>query len=136
MSETQTENPKAEKKAAPKFVFVLNERLALYTLHWREGIKNDKDDQAARRKDIGPGLNLVAESVLSKVLLPGETLEDTHKLSIVDPLKLRDGQALDMIKRTSSRQALIEWRKRGPSTAVADALTVRLDKPKASAETD
>jgi hypothetical protein len=131
--------PEPKSKAKPKdpdLVFVMNARTSLYTLRWHDA--QHPAPGAAASKFLGPGLNLVAQSIVDACtpkVAGAEFGEHTGgALSLCEPLKLRTGDAVDLASRTSSRQALHAWRKIEKRPDVLAAIAERLE-PKAKAPT-
>lgn len=141
MSESaQNTPPESEDKGSKsKFVFVENTRTSVYALRWYDDASRPDVNKhpAAEIKLCGPGLNYIATSIADAARARdkpgGKFVEDLAAatngvLAPCEPLKISSYAALELIKRTGSRQALIEWRKLEKRADVGKALDERLAK--------
>lgn len=122
-----TPDPKTKSKG-PEFTFVENRRSSLFTLRWHD--KDAPAPGAANAKYLGSGLNYVAVSTVKACTLKGEEFgaQTGGAIAEVNPLIMRTQEIVELVGRTSSRQACYELRKIDKRPEVQAAIDKRLER--------
>ena len=107
--------------SAPTHAWLENHSAAPLILPYRDV------DGTPSRCETAPGINIVPDSVASANFLPGETAVLNGALELVEPpTSLRDREAVALVAKTKSRQALAAWTKLETRPAVLAAIAAQL----------